>query len=81
MQGKNVIASPLLNIKNTFAANLLNRFNITTICASIEADDSFIKNNNLIAFAEGNFPMMTFAHCPFKTIFEMIAKTANTQKI
>ena len=80
MQGKNVIASPLLNIKNTFAANLLNRFNITTICASIEADDSFIKNNNLIAFAEGNFPMMTFAHCPFKTIFDNDCKNCKYSK-
>ena len=75
-----IIASPLMNIKNKFAINCLNNFGVTTICASIEADDEFVKNNKLISFAEGNFPLMTFAHCPFKTIFETTCKTCKYDK-
>ena len=65
--GHKVIASPLLNIKNNYAIKCLNTLNISTICASIEADENFAKQNNLISFESGNFPLMTFAHCPVKT--------------
>lgn len=70
LNGHEVIASPLLNIKNNYALKCLNGFNIKTICASVEADEQFISSNNLIAFEQGNFPLMTFAHCPIKTNFE-----------
>ena len=66
-KGFNVIASPLMNIKNSFAIKCLNSLGITIISASIEADENFIKDHNLIAFESGNFPVMTFAHCPHKT--------------
>lgn len=65
-----IILSPLLNIKNKLSILLFNKLGIKTICASIEADDKFVQNNNLIKFCNGKFPLMTFAHCPFKTIFE-----------
>lgn len=64
-----VIASPLLNIKNMFAVKNLLNFGVKTICSSIEATDDFPKSNNLISFYQGKFPLMTFAHCPYKTIF------------
>ena len=48
---------------------LLNDFNIRTICASVEANDDFVNQNNLISFENGYFPLMTFAHCPIKTIY------------
>ena len=67
-EGFDVIASPLLNIKNKYAINCLNDLNVSTICASIEADDEFVSKYNLIGFAEGNFPLMTFAHCPYKVV-------------
>ncbi len=67
--GYEVIASPLLNIKNNYALKCLNSLSVSTVCASIEADEHFIKNNNLISFESGNFPLMTFAHCPIKTNF------------
>lgn len=67
-ENKNVIISPLLNIKNKFALLALNDLGITQICASIEARDDFIKKHNLISFSDGYFPLMTFAHCPFKAI-------------
>lgn len=68
--GYNIIASPLLNIKNNYAIKCLNSQNITFICSSIEADEHFIKENNLTAFSSGLFPLMTFAHCPYKTVFD-----------
>lgn len=64
--GHKLIASPLANIKNKFAIKCLNNLGITTICASIETSDEFISTNNLINFESGNFPLMTFAHCPYK---------------
>lgn len=65
----NVICSPFLNLKNHFALKNVASFNIKTICASIEASENFADENNLTAFYSGNFPLMTFAHCPYKTIF------------
>lgn len=67
-QNYNVIASPLLNIKNKFAVLCLESQNIKTICASIESNLDFANEHNLVWFTEGNFPLMTFAHCPYKTI-------------
>ena len=74
-KGYNVLASPLCNIKNTFAIKCLNNLNITTICSSIEANPDFVKNNNLIGFSEGNFPLMTFAHCPYKSVSKTTCDT------
>lgn len=65
---KKVIASPLLNIKNTYAIKCLNSLGVQTICASIEAADDFVFSQNLVGFGDGYFPLMTFAHCPYKTI-------------
>ena len=69
-QGYNIIASPLMNIKNTLAIKCLNSLCVTTICSSIESDFEFANNHNLIFFESGEFPLMTFAHCPYKTIFK-----------
>lgn len=69
-KGYSVIASPLCNIKNSFAIKCLNKLGISQICASVEASSDFAEANNLVEFESGNFPLMTFAHCPYKTIFE-----------
>lgn len=73
--GYEIIASPLLNIKNNYAIKCLNSLNINFICASTEASDEFINQNKLTAFSSGYFPLMTFAHCPYKTIYENTCKT------
>ncbi len=67
--GFEIIVSPLLNIKNSFAINALNELEIYTICSSIELKNQDSKFNKLVYFDSGNFPVMTFAHCPYKTIF------------
>ena len=64
----NLITSPLLNIKNKYAIKFLNTLNVSTICSSIETSADFSKTNNLVWFESGNFPVMTFAHCPYKVI-------------
>ncbi len=68
LTGHKIIASPLLNIKNNYAIKCLNALNIKTLASSIEADETFSKTNNLIAFESGSFPVMTFAHCPYKAV-------------
>lgn len=68
LAGHKIIASPLLNIKNNYAIKCLNAFNISIIAASIEANERFINENNLIGFESGSFPLMTFAHCPYKAV-------------
>lgn len=75
--GHKIIASPLLNIKNNYALKCLNALNISTIVASIEAEDTFVKNNNLIGFACGSFPLMTFAHCPYKATTKTTCASCN----
>ncbi len=72
--GYNVIASPLVNIKNKFACMCLNTHGIKHICSSIEADINFATRNHLIWFYKGEFPLMTFAHCPYKTIHNTTCK-------
>ncbi len=69
-QNKDVIASPLLNIKNKFAIQALNNFGITKICASVEASKEFINKYNLTGFSDGEFPLMTFSHCPYKAVHD-----------
>jgi len=73
--GYNVISSPLLNIKNSFAIKCLNFLGISTVCASIETSPMFANKYNLIWFQNGKFPLMTFAHCPYKTIHNETCKT------
>ena len=65
----NVIASPLMNIKNKYSLLMLNYMNTNVVCASVEANENFTTKYNLTSFVDGEFPLMTFAHCPFKTIF------------
>lgn len=67
---KKIIASPLLNIKNQFAIKFLNSFGVSTICASIEADENFVAKYNLIRFGDGLLPLMTFTHCPVQANFD-----------
>lgn len=69
-RGYSVIASPLLNIRNNYALKCLNWLGIQTICASIEARTEFAEENNLVFFESGDFPFMTFAHCPYKAILD-----------
>lgn len=66
--GHKIIVSPLLNIKNNYALKCLNSQNISIIASSIEADNSFVSKYNLISFKNGSFPLMTFAHCPYKAV-------------
>lgn len=69
-KNKNLIISPLMNIKNKFAILFLNELGIKNICASIEASANFANKNNLAMFCDGEFPLMTFAHCPYLATFE-----------
>lgn len=73
--GHKIIASPLLNIKNNYAIKWLNALKIETIAASIEANDNFVQENNLISFESGSFPLMTFAHCPYKAATKTTCST------
>ena len=74
IKGYKVIASPLANIRNTFAIKCLNKLGVTTICASIEENFEFANKHGLIGFAKGLFPLMTFAHCPYKAITKTTCK-------
>lgn len=65
-----LIVSPLLNIKNSLAIEFMLQLGARTICAGFEADEDFCTKNDLVRFVGGNFPLMTFAHCPYKTIYE-----------
>lgn len=69
-----IIASPLLNIKNTFAVKFLNSLGISTICSSIESSSEFAEQNSLVWFESGSFPLMTFAHCPYKVVTKSTCK-------
>jgi len=68
--GREIVVSPLLNIKNKFAIQALNDLGVTKICASIEASKDFINKYNLSGFSDGEFPLMTFAHCPYKAVHD-----------
>ena len=73
-KNKNIIISPLLNIKNKYALMFLNSIGVFDICASIEATDKFINKYNPTIFSDGYFPLMTFAHCPYQAINDSSCK-------
>lgn len=73
--GHKIIISPLINIKNNYALKCLNAQNISIIASSIEVNHSFISKNNLIGFKSGSFPLMTFAHCPYKAVTKTTCDT------
>ena len=78
--GFEVIASPLANIKNNYAIKCLNSLNINSICASIEANETFAEKYNLISFYDGEFPLMTFAHCPYKAVTKTTCENCKYNK-
>lgn len=78
--GFEIIASPLANIKNNYAIKCLNSLNINSICASIESNETFAAKYNLISFYDGEFPLMTFAHCPYKAVTKTTCENCKYNK-
>lgn len=64
---REIVGGAYLNIANSFSAKVLNDFNIKYFVKSFEG---FASNfNKGIAF-EGKPALMTFCHCPYKTIYQ-----------
>lgn len=66
--GYNVIAGAGLNAGNAYAIDLLKQLGAKAISPSIEYKEQ--KSSSLpIIDVEKEIPLMTFAHCPYKTLF------------
>jgi putative protease len=74
-KGFKILVSPLLNVKNVYSVLCLESLGVKTICASVEADIDFANDFDLTYLCEGAFPVMTFMHCPYKTIYENTCKS------
>jgi len=69
LTGSKVIAGTGLNIFNNFAKLLLKDFNITQNVLSIEQKlSNFTLSKNDFVYTLGTPSLMTFCHCPYKTI-------------
>ena len=59
-KGYKVVAGAGHNALNKFAYSALNRLGASEVLPSVESGDFYY---------EGELPLMTFAHCPYKTLF------------
>lgn len=66
--GFKVIGGTGLNISNNLSANVLKQIGVINIIQSVELNqENFLQANNY-CYSFGYFTLMTFAHCPHKTI-------------
>ncbi len=73
-EGYRVIAGEGMNIANDLAAAQVAKFGAYAVVPSIEfkrglSAECAKKYGVKVARGEGDYPLMTFAHCPFKTLF------------
>ena len=66
--GVSVWAGLGLNITNDYAVNYLSKMGVTQMISSIEKWAPTIKGSYKII--NGHMPLMTFAHCPYKTLYK-----------
>jgi len=66
-KGYTVFAGAGHNVANKYAASLLNEMDVSLISKSIEYKNEIVGNN--VIDIKNEIPVMTFAHCPYKTIF------------
>ncbi len=65
--GHEIIAGLGMNVHNIFDAEILRSLGVNEIILSKEINEIC---NNFYQFAYGKHSLMTFAHCPFKTLFK-----------
>lgn len=64
-----VIAGPCMNSFNDIAISHLKQLGVCGVVVSYEQQiDRINQQNNVFAYTLGFVPLMTFAHCPYKTI-------------
>ena len=67
-EGLKVIGGTGLNIANNLSANVYKMLGIQNIIGSIELNRENLIDGNIYEYDFGYFPLMTFTHCPHKTI-------------
>ncbi|MCK9575196.1 MAG: U32 family peptidase [Clostridia bacterium] len=74
LNGRNVIAGPMLNLYNNYSVNELKKYNIISCILSFELTPSELENINRLTDLTcytfvGNIPLMTLCHCPVQNIY------------
>ncbi len=67
-RGYSVIAGAGHNVLNTYAVHALKALGASAVCPSIEGGE--LTNSPLPIALGGKMPLMTLAHCPYKTLFD-----------
>ena len=66
-----VVAGVGLNVFNDYAKSYLNTLGVCAVLMSVEQQfDKMQDKQNLFVYSLGFLPLMTFAHCPYKTVFK-----------
>ena len=76
LKNHQVIAGAGMNVFNDYSISFLNKLGIVGEVVSVEQQfDRIETKQNVFAYTLGFVPLMTFAHCPYKTINETTCKT------
>lgn len=76
-----VIAGLGMNVFNNYTVQFLKNLGVNACLLSIEQQLSNITMlKNLYVYSLGYVPLMTFAHCPYKTIYKNTCKTCKFTK-
>jgi len=79
--GYKVIAGTGLNIFNKYSGVAVMENGATNLVQSAELNkDNLLSNKSLLVYSLGFFPLMTFAHCPHKTLNENTCKICSFDK-
>lgn len=68
-KGYEIIAGWGINIYNNFALDAAAALGAAKAVQSIELKDNLAQNGSLYRFAGKGLPIMTLAHCPYKTVY------------
>lgn len=81
LDSHNVIAGIGLNVFNDFTKDYLTKLGASAVLMSIEQEfDRMQDTHNMFVYSLGYLPLMTFAHCPYKTIYKNTCATCKFQK-
>lgn len=78
--GFSVVCGTGLNMYSNFTENFFARLGCKAAVVSVEQNSKTINVGNNFVYALGKFPLMTFCHCPIKTVFENDCKNCSFGK-
>lgn len=80
LDGFKVICGTGLNMYSNFTENFFVNLGCTAAVVSVEQNAKTVELGNNFVYAFGKLALMTFCHCPYKTVFENSCKNCSFGK-